>query len=73
MNGEFPIDGFKDEMVDYEGGNYKDMEFETQTYFSFIDLLKSEDNQLDPFDGSMDASGNCDNSLLVVVHIRQST
>ncbi|XP_010278256.1 PREDICTED: DDT domain-containing protein PTM-like [Nelumbo nucifera] len=57
---KFPTDGVKDEiidMIDYESLNYEDMEFES-TYFT----LASEDNGLDPFDASMDISGNWGNS-----------
>ncbi|KAF8397829.1 hypothetical protein HHK36_016754 [Tetracentron sinense] len=57
-----PTDGFKDEMLDYEGVSYESMEFEPQTYFSFTELLASEDGQLDPFDASTDISGNWENS-----------
>ncbi|EHA8590978.1 DDT domain-containing protein PTM [Cocos nucifera] len=32
---------------DPEGGNFEDMEFEPQTYFSFTELLASEDGELD--------------------------
>ncbi|KAF8403202.1 hypothetical protein HHK36_011301 [Tetracentron sinense] len=39
----------KNETVNCEGVNYEDMEFEPQTFFSFSDLLVSEDDQLDIF------------------------
>lgn len=41
--------GFQDDMMfDYEGLNYEDMEFEPQTYFSFNELLASDDGDQDP-------------------------
>ncbi|KDP34357.1 hypothetical protein JCGZ_11240 [Jatropha curcas] len=44
-----------DILFDYESLNYEDMEFEPQTYFSFTELLPSDDGaQVDGFD----ASGN---------------
>ncbi|KAI3989813.1 hypothetical protein MKX01_040783 [Papaver californicum] len=52
---DFPIDdSFKDEPFDFEGLNYDDsMEFEPQTYFSFTELLASDDDQLIQSDTSM--------------------
>ncbi|OVA17876.1 zinc finger protein [Macleaya cordata] len=52
---EFPVDGLKDEMMfDLEGFNYEDMtDFEPQTYFSFTELLATDDDQLNPSDASM--------------------
>ncbi|KAJ4979942.1 hypothetical protein NE237_010722 [Protea cynaroides] len=59
---ELPVDGLKDELYNYEDMNYEKMEFEPQTYFSFTELLASEDSQLDLFDASMDIAGNWDNT-----------
>ncbi|KAG2674517.1 hypothetical protein I3760_13G140600 [Carya illinoinensis] len=42
-------------MLDYQGFNYEDMEFEPQTYFTVTELLESDD--VGPFDG-VDPSGN---------------
>ncbi|XP_043724996.1 DDT domain-containing protein PTM-like [Telopea speciosissima] len=59
---ELPVDDFKDEMFDYENMDYEKMDYEPQTYFSFSELLESEDNQLDYFDASIDVEGNWNNS-----------
>ncbi|XP_047328368.1 DDT domain-containing protein PTM-like [Impatiens glandulifera] len=41
---EISEDGFQDELgLDYDGMNYEDMEFEPQTYFSFTELLDTEE------------------------------
>ncbi|KAK0603405.1 hypothetical protein LWI29_004588 [Acer saccharum] len=49
-------------LFDYEGLNYEDMEFEPQTYFSFSELLASDDGgQLDGVDASGFVSGSQDN------------
>ncbi|KAA8544185.1 hypothetical protein F0562_022179 [Nyssa sinensis] len=49
-------------MFNYESLNYEDMEFEPQTYFSFTELLASDDDgQLDEADAMGDVSGNCEN------------
>uniref|UniRef100_A0A5B6ZD09 DDT domain-containing protein PTM n=1 Tax=Davidia involucrata TaxID=16924 RepID=A0A5B6ZD09_DAVIN len=55
--------GFEDGMMfNYESLNYEDMEFEPQTYFSFTELLASDDDgQLDEVDASGDVSGNWEN------------
>lgn len=50
-------------MFDYEGLNYEDMEFEPQTYFSFTELLASDDvSQLDGVDPSTNIIENMENS-----------
>ncbi|KAJ4843599.1 hypothetical protein Tsubulata_029025 [Turnera subulata] len=47
---------------DYEGFNFEDMEFEPQTYFSYTELLESDDgNQLGEIDASQSALLNCEN------------
>jgi hypothetical protein len=43
-------------MLDYEGFNYEDMEFEPQTYFTVTELLASDD--VGPFNGVDDPSGD---------------
>lgn len=49
-------------MFEYDDFNVEDMEFEPQTYFSFTELLASEDDgQLDGVDPSAVLSGNMDN------------
>ncbi|XP_077235886.1 DDT domain-containing protein PTM-like [Tasmannia lanceolata] len=51
-----PIDG---ELVDYEGGNIEDIQFEPQTYFSLNELVEFDHGQLDGlFDAPMDTSEN---------------
>ncbi|XWS73973.1 hypothetical protein CRYUN_Cryun02cG0175400 [Craigia yunnanensis] len=46
-------------LFDYESLNYEDMEFEPQTYFSFTELLASDDGgQVDGNDATGDGSGN---------------
>ncbi|XP_021609320.1 DDT domain-containing protein PTM isoform X2 [Manihot esculenta] len=56
-------------MFDYEGMNYEDMEFEPQTYFSFTELLASDDSgQLDGFDASVNVLGNSENQSCTVSH-----
>ncbi|XP_010243411.1 PREDICTED: DDT domain-containing protein PTM [Nelumbo nucifera] len=59
---EFSADGLTNEMINYGSLNYEDMEFEPQTYFSFTELLASDDDQLDLFDAPMDISGGLGNS-----------
>ncbi|XP_042514046.1 DDT domain-containing protein PTM-like isoform X2 [Macadamia integrifolia] len=59
---ELPVDGFIDDMFDFENMDYDKMDFEPQTYFSFTELLASEDNQLDFSDAPVDVAGNWDNS-----------
>ncbi|KAF2321699.1 hypothetical protein GH714_001605 [Hevea brasiliensis] len=54
-------------MFDYESENYEDMEFEPQTYFSFTELLASDDgDQLDGFDASGNVLGNSENQVCTV-------
>lgn len=54
---------FGGEMSDFQGGNTEDMEFEPQTYFSFTELLATEDDKMDGlFDASVDVPGNLSNS-----------
>ncbi|KAF2300663.1 hypothetical protein GH714_015039 [Hevea brasiliensis] len=56
-------------MFDYEGLNYEDMEFEPQTYFSFTELLASDDGgQLEGFDASGNVLGNSENQSCTVSH-----
>nr|XP_019704115.1 DDT domain-containing protein PTM isoform X2 [Elaeis guineensis] len=56
--------GFDNDNISYpwhdaEGGNSEDMEYEPQTYFSFTELLASEDGELDDQnDMPVDASEN---------------
>ncbi|XP_021640454.2 DDT domain-containing protein PTM isoform X2 [Hevea brasiliensis] len=51
----------------FEGLNYEDMEFEPQTYFSFTELLASDDgDQLDGFDASGNVLGNSENQVCTV-------
>ncbi|XVF19795.1 hypothetical protein REPUB_Repub11eG0141600 [Reevesia pubescens] len=46
-------------LFDYDSLNYEDMEFEPQTYFSFTELLASDDgDQVDRNDATGDGSGN---------------
>ncbi|XAR60083.1 hypothetical protein NMG60_11033325 [Bertholletia excelsa] len=53
-------------LFDYEGLNYEDMEFEPQTYFSFTELLASDDGgQVDEVDASGDLPCNWENSSAV--------
>ena len=50
-------------LFDYESLNYEDMEFEPQTYFSFTELLASDDgDQVNGNDATGDGSGNCENA-----------
>ncbi|XVE59499.1 hypothetical protein DITRI_Ditri05aG0050600 [Diplodiscus trichospermus] len=50
-------------LFDYESLNYEDMEFEPQTYFSFTELLATDDGgQVDGNDATGDGSGNCENA-----------
>lgn len=44
---EFPVNEVNGEMLNYGGVNYENMEFEPHTYFSFNELLETDDNQLD--------------------------
>ncbi|XVF05256.1 hypothetical protein REPUB_Repub05bG0155900 [Reevesia pubescens] len=56
--------GFEGELLfDYENLNYEDMEFEPQTYFSFTELLASDDGggQVDGNDATGVGSGNREN------------
>lgn len=55
------VDVENEMMLDYEGFNYEDMEFEPQTYFSVSELLASDD--VGPCDGVDDTSGDCSGSL----------
>ncbi|KAK6936155.1 DDT domain [Dillenia turbinata] len=59
-------DGFEDNfMFDCEDLNCEDLEFEPQTYFSFQELLPSEDcSPSDGIDASADASGACEISSM---------
>ncbi|KAK9279952.1 hypothetical protein L1049_013636 [Liquidambar formosana] len=61
---DISTNGLEDTMMfDYEGLNYEDMEFEPQTYFSFTELLASEDGgELDGVDASGNELGNLENS-----------
>ncbi|PSR86517.1 DDT domain-containing protein [Actinidia chinensis var. chinensis] len=61
------INGFEDGLLfDCEGLNYEDMEFEPQTYFSFAELLASDDGgQLDGIDASGDVRRDWENSSAV--------
>lgn len=56
--------GFEDgTLVDYEGLNHEDVEFEPQTYFSFTELLVSDDGgRLDEVDASGFVMGGWENS-----------
>ncbi|KAG5566604.1 hypothetical protein RHGRI_002233 [Rhododendron griersonianum] len=56
--------GFEDgTLVDYEGLNHEDVEFEPQTYFSFTELLVSDDGgRLDEVDASGFVIGGWENS-----------
>ncbi|XP_022729201.1 DDT domain-containing protein PTM-like isoform X2 [Durio zibethinus] len=50
-------------LFDYESLNYEDMEFEPQTYFSFTELLASDDGgQVDGNDATGDGPGNWENA-----------
>lgn len=50
-------------LFDYESLNYEDMEFEPQTYFSFNELLASDDGgQVDGNDKRGDGLGNWENA-----------
>lgn len=55
-------------MVDYDGPNYEDMEFEPQTYFLFTELLESDDGggQLDGVDPSGAIIEDLDNSSIIL-------
>jgi hypothetical protein len=54
-------------MFDCEDVNYKDTEFEPQTYFFLTELLASDDGgQLDGFDASGNGLGNCENQFHAV-------
>ncbi|XWS52918.1 hypothetical protein CRYUN_Cryun11dG0113800 [Craigia yunnanensis] len=57
-------DGLEGELLfDYESLNCEDMEFEPQTYFSFNELLASDDGGLvDGNDATGDGSGNWENT-----------
>ncbi|KAJ6765759.1 PHD FINGER FAMILY PROTEIN [Salix purpurea] len=57
--------GLDSEMVfDYEDVNYEDMAFEPQTYFSFTELLATDDGcQLDGIDATGAAVGNNENEF----------
>ncbi|KAJ6403110.1 hypothetical protein OIU84_015099 [Salix udensis] len=57
--------GLDSEMVfDYEDVNYEDMAFEPQTYFSFTELLATDDGcQLDGIDATGTAVGNNENEF----------
>ncbi|XP_008813114.2 DDT domain-containing protein PTM-like [Phoenix dactylifera] len=53
----FGTAGISYQWRDPEGGNSEDLEYEPQTYFSFTELLASEDGELDDqYDMPMDAS-----------------
>ncbi|KAK6247305.1 hypothetical protein QUC31_018870 [Theobroma cacao] len=56
--------GLESELLfDYESLNYEDMEFEPQTYFSFTELLASDDGgQVDGHDATGDGSRNLENA-----------
>ncbi|XP_048140622.1 DDT domain-containing protein PTM isoform X3 [Rhodamnia argentea] len=55
------LDG--DVLIDYESFDYSDMEFEPQTYFSFTELLASDDgDQFDEAHAIEDVSGKWENS-----------
>ncbi|PSR89894.1 DDT domain-containing protein [Actinidia chinensis var. chinensis] len=58
------MNGFEDGLLlDCDGLNYEDMEFEPQTYFSFAELLASDDGgQLDGIDASGDVTRDWENS-----------
>lgn len=59
--------GFEGDMQFDYGLNYEDMEFEPQTYFSFTELLASDDGgQLDGFDASGNVLVNCENQSCAV-------
>uniref|UniRef100_A0A6N2L8K3 PHD-type domain-containing protein n=1 Tax=Salix viminalis TaxID=40686 RepID=A0A6N2L8K3_SALVM len=56
--------GLEDVMIDCEDVNYKDMDYEPQTYFSFTELLAPDDGgKLDGFDASGNGLGNCENQF----------
>lgn len=64
--------GFEDDMMfDYEDLNYEDMEFEPQTYFSFNELLAS-DNGDPPGDVSVNPSGeDCEQYQMGITYDEQ--
>ncbi|OMO90278.1 Zinc finger, PHD-type [Corchorus olitorius] len=50
-------------LFDYDSLNYEDMEFEPQTYFSFTELLASDDGgPVEANDTMGDGSGQCENA-----------
>lgn len=56
-------------LFDYNGLNYEDMEFEPQTYFSFSELLASDDGvQLDGTDASGVVLGNVEDLSRTIAH-----
>lgn len=61
---DIPSNGLDGEvLIDYESFDYGDMEFEPQTYFSFTELLASDDgDQFDEAHALEDVSGNWENA-----------
>ncbi|KAK9168444.1 hypothetical protein Syun_000584 [Stephania yunnanensis] len=57
---QLPIDGPKDELFNYEAVKYENMDYEPQTYFSFAELLATDDDRLE----DMGASCNWDNAAM---------
>lgn len=49
---------FVNQWHDQENGCFEDMEYEPQTYFSFTELLASEEGQPDPSDGLNEVTDN---------------
>ncbi|KAF7850519.1 hypothetical protein BT93_L5436 [Corymbia citriodora subsp. variegata] len=61
---DIPNNGLDGEvLIDFEGFDYGDMEFEPQTYFSFTELLASDDgDQIDEAHATEDVSGRWENA-----------